>query len=80
MWNLLGANATGPTSNGQPDVEDLEAGSMREKLSATPESGILFGLPLLHLWYTWNQDTPPPPPPLVTGGDRFTEFSRIIRS
>jgi hypothetical protein len=34
MWVLVGASLTGPTSNGQPDVEDSEARNMREELSA----------------------------------------------
>jgi hypothetical protein len=39
MFVLVGASLTCPTSNGQPDVEDLEAGSMGEELSAPPQSG-----------------------------------------
>jgi hypothetical protein len=37
MWVLVGANPTGPTSNGQPDVEDLEAGSMGKEISKHSE-------------------------------------------
>jgi hypothetical protein len=37
MWVLVGAHLTGPASNGQPDVEDFKAGSMREELSAPSE-------------------------------------------
>jgi hypothetical protein len=39
MWVLVGANPTGPPSNGQPDVEDLKAGSMGGELSAPLELG-----------------------------------------
>jgi hypothetical protein len=39
MWLLVGASPTGPTSIGQPDVEDLEAGSLEEELSAPTEPG-----------------------------------------
>jgi hypothetical protein len=28
IWVLIGASRTGPTSEGQPNVEDFEAGSM----------------------------------------------------
>jgi hypothetical protein len=34
MWVSEGASPAGPTSNGQPDVEDFDAGSMGEELSA----------------------------------------------
>jgi hypothetical protein len=37
MWDLVGASPTGPTSNGQPDVEDFKAGSMGEELGAPPD-------------------------------------------
>jgi hypothetical protein len=37
MWDLVGASPTGPTSIGQPDVEDLKAAIMGEELSAPPE-------------------------------------------
>jgi hypothetical protein len=36
---LVGASPTGPTSNGQPDVEDIKFGSMGEEVSAPPEPG-----------------------------------------
>jgi hypothetical protein len=36
---MLGVSSTGPTSNGQPDVEDLKPGSMVEELSVTSEPG-----------------------------------------
>jgi hypothetical protein len=39
MRILPGANPTGPTSSGQPDVEDLEAGSMGEELSEPTKPG-----------------------------------------
>jgi hypothetical protein len=37
MWNFIGAIPRGPTSNGQPEVEDSEAGSMGEELGAPSE-------------------------------------------
>jgi hypothetical protein len=56
----IGASLTGRTSNGQPDVEDIEAGSRREELpfrtgvtyerigaSYPLRTGVTFGLPLL---------------------------------
>jgi hypothetical protein len=39
MWVLEGASPTGPTFNGQPDVDDFKAGSTGEKLSAPSERG-----------------------------------------
>jgi hypothetical protein len=39
MWVLVGASPTGPTLNGQPDVEDLKAGNMGEELSAPSGPG-----------------------------------------
>jgi hypothetical protein len=42
MWVLVGASPTGPTSNGQLDVEDLEAGSMGEKFGEPPEPGYIL--------------------------------------
>jgi hypothetical protein len=39
MWVLVGASPTGPTSNGQPEVEEFKAGSMEEGLSAPSGSG-----------------------------------------
>jgi hypothetical protein len=39
MWDLVGASPAGPISNGQPDVEVLEAGIIGERLSAAPEPG-----------------------------------------
>jgi hypothetical protein len=44
MWGSVGASPTGPTSNGQPDVEDYKAGSMGEELSAP---GVIVNQPLL---------------------------------
>jgi hypothetical protein len=42
MWVLVGAHPTGPTSNGQPDVEDLVAAIMGKELSAPPELGLFL--------------------------------------
>jgi hypothetical protein len=39
MWVSVGASPTGPTSNGQLDIEDLKAGSTGEKLRAPSEPG-----------------------------------------
>jgi hypothetical protein len=39
MWVLVGASPTGPTANGQPDVEHFKAGGMGEELSALSEPG-----------------------------------------
>jgi hypothetical protein len=43
---VLGTSPIGPTSNEQPDAEDLEAGSMREELPL--RTGVNSGLSLLH--------------------------------
>jgi hypothetical protein len=39
MWVLVGARPTGPTSNGQPDVEVFKAGNIGEKHSAPSKLG-----------------------------------------
>jgi hypothetical protein len=39
MWVLVGASPTGPTLNGQPDIEDFKANSTGEKPSAPSEPG-----------------------------------------
>jgi hypothetical protein len=39
MWVVVGASPTGPTLNGQPDIEDFKAGNRGEKLSAPSEPG-----------------------------------------
>jgi hypothetical protein len=39
MWVIVGASSRGPSSNGQPDVEDCKAGSVGEELSAPSDSG-----------------------------------------
>jgi hypothetical protein len=43
MWVLVGASPTntGPTLNGQPDIEDLKAGRTVEKPSVPSESECL---------------------------------------
>jgi hypothetical protein len=41
MWVLVGASPTGPTLNGQPDMEDFKAGSMRESLAHPQNRGAL---------------------------------------
>jgi hypothetical protein len=66
MWVLESASPTGPTSNGQPDVEDFKAGSMREELNA-PSEPRYFYRPLLLPECMWNQNESP----LVAGGDKF---------
>jgi hypothetical protein len=49
MWVLVGASPTGPTSIGQPDVEDFKAGSTGEKLSAPSEPGCFKACALLRV-------------------------------
>jgi hypothetical protein len=39
MWVLVGAGPTGPTSNGQPDVEESKARRRGAKLSVPSEPG-----------------------------------------
>jgi hypothetical protein len=41
MWVLVGASPTGPTLNGQPDIEDFKAGSMGECLAHPQNRGAL---------------------------------------
>jgi hypothetical protein len=59
---------SGLTSDGPPDVEDLEAGSKREELSATPEPGYFWPATatLVHMKSR--------KPPLVTGSDIFSAW------
>jgi hypothetical protein len=39
LWVLVGASPTGPTSNGQPDVEDFEGGEKGEELNEPSDLG-----------------------------------------
>jgi hypothetical protein len=66
MWVLVGASPTGPTSNGQPDIEEVKAGSTGEKPSAPSKPGVVKACAPPRQWCTWNQKESP----LVTGGDR----------
>jgi hypothetical protein len=52
-------DAQAGTLNGQPGVEDFEAGSMGEKLSAPPESGYV----LASHWYSSGTRGPKENPP-----------------
>jgi hypothetical protein len=56
MWVLVGASPTDPTSNGQSDVEDVEAGSIGRSIVPPLSLNKKMGLPLLHLarhFYIW---------------------------
>jgi hypothetical protein len=39
MWVIVGASPTDPTLNGQPDIENLKAGSMGESLAHPQNRG-----------------------------------------
>jgi hypothetical protein len=65
---ILGASPTDPASNGQPDVEDLEAGSMGRSLVHPLEEAGYF-LPATAT-LVLNVEPRRHPPPLVAGGDR----------
>jgi hypothetical protein len=48
VWVSVGASPAGPTSKGQPDVEDFKAGSLGEDLSAPSEPGLFLAC---HCYY-----------------------------
>jgi hypothetical protein len=56
---LTGASPTGPTSNGQPHVEDIMAYSMEEELSEPSEAGYFLAG---HCYYRSARGTRKDPP------------------
>jgi hypothetical protein len=67
MWDLVGASPTGPTLNGQPDIEDFKAGFMGERLAHPQNRGALRPAHYYELVYL----EPRKNPPLVTGSEIF---------
>jgi hypothetical protein len=54
MWFLVGASPTGPTLNGQPDVDDFKAGGMGWELCAPSEPGYCLAC---HCYVRSTRDT-----------------------
>jgi hypothetical protein len=67
MSGLVGASPTGPTSNGQPDVEEFKAGSMGEELSAPSETDHFFPATATLVVHVEPKVTHPP----ITGGNIY---------